>query len=131
MPVRTETRTIAGHEVTTTQLPAMRALALADDAIRFGALRGEELLNAARKLLALTSVISGGQLYSLSSDEAINAVFSGDLAALLLVVGFVIEVNYASFSDGPAGGDASAGAGPTTSPSTSTTTSPQPGPSGG
>jgi hypothetical protein len=131
MPVKMETRTIAGLEVTSMQLPAMRALLLADQAMRFQELRGTELEAFTRQILATTSVIFEGQSVQLGNVDAINLVFSGDLGGLLQTIAFAVELNYASFFDGPAG---SAGAGPEAkapSPSTSMTTSPQPGPSGG
>lgn len=53
-----------------------------------------------RDLLANTTVVHNGALVELSSEKAIDVVFSGELGALLSTVKFAIRLNYADFFAG-------------------------------
>lgn len=130
MGLRHESRVIDGLEVTTAQLPVMRAsalmarlgrvftpaltkigsladLTLSDDVSAlapalmalFEQLDGGEAQALIRESLAGTSVIQDGKQIPLSSEEAINLVFTGRLRTMLLVMKFALEVNYADFFD--------------------------------
>lgn len=124
--LKTEDREIEGLAVKTTQLPALRALNLmaklgrvlapivgsvpglsmqAFDLSRLGPALGlifaqlneGEASKLAREILVSTRVTVDGKFIELTSDAAINGVFDGRIPALLLTMGFVLEVNYSGF----------------------------------
>jgi hypothetical protein len=122
MPLKTETREIGSLQVTTTQLPAMRALGLmpvlsgvlgpalanlvtvdrkADAtslaptfAAMFGRLDAAALQSLARDLLAGSSAVINGKNVSLGDDSGINAAFSGSPFHLLQAMWFAVEINF-------------------------------------
>jgi hypothetical protein len=126
MGLKTETRTIDELEVSVTQLPAMRSLALlprlsklalpafmkADDPAFMKAdviilvgelLAGLEPAEAqalVRDLNAGTTVQQDGKLKPLTSDQLIDSVFNGKVMTLLKVTMFAVEVNFADFFGG-------------------------------
>lgn len=127
MALQTERKSIDGLEVTTTQLPSMRALALstrllkvvapamahagglsmasdiADLAPALAALAGQlepELVQSlTRELLAFTTVEMSGKVMQLSTEEAINLAFAGRLMTLFKVLAFSLKVNFENFFD--------------------------------
>lgn len=121
MPIQIETREIGRFKVTTEPLPSLRALLLFDQANRFVELRGAELEQFTRDILVLTRVETSEGEFLLSSKDAINRVFTGDLGSLLRTVGFAVEVNYGNFSSGPT----ESGEGPETERTPSSSTSPK------
>lgn len=121
--------TIDGLEVSTVQLPAMRAhrlfwrlgkvapyVAARVDLFKldwssvegmapallelFGRLSVEESEALMREILAGTSVTMDGKSISLDRVEMIDHVFSGKLPALYSVVAFALVVNYKDFIPG-------------------------------
>jgi len=135
--LRTETRDIEGIEITTTQLPPLRALALMprlgkviapmlaldgvsmDSDVRelvpalvqmLDTLSGDEATALTRALLASTTALLDGKMVQLNRDETLTMVFAGRLKAMVLAVAFAVGVNYGEFfAKGPA-------ASPATSP---------------
>ena len=107
MSVRTETRSVRGVELTCTQFPARRALAMMERVAKFerGLLSGGELESWPQQLLACCTALVDGKQIPLNSGEMIDAVFSGRLPALADAMAFAIEVNYGDFSDGAPGLD--------------------------
>lgn len=125
MPLKTDKRTIGDYEVTVTQMPAMRALSLLPrlgkalapalsqltstgvdireaDVIPalstlFSSLTPEEAQALVREVNAGTSVMVDGRARDLNNDAAINSVFGGDIASLLKVTAFAMEVNFSDF----------------------------------
>lgn len=123
MGLRTETRTIDGLDVTTTQLPAMRASVLFAKLGRIvgpalaqlgttnlGGLVGLVFQNLSpadvpaltQEILASTTVLLDSKAVPLGQPGMIDLVFSeqGRLPALLKVLRFSLEVNYSDFFDG-------------------------------
>lgn len=149
MAVRTETRVIDGLEVTTTQLPAMRAgplyarlgganapvplLATLDPAsvggvqMLFSGLPPDDVGPLVREILASTHVIHEGKVTPLLADDPINRVFSGRFKLLLAVCWFSLQVQFADFfeaasamaSDSPSEPEPAEAASPSTSTKTS------------
>lgn len=120
--LRTERRKIEGLDVSTTQLPALRALSLLarlGDVIEpalsklsgfslesdVGPILGGVLskLNEVDsnelvlQVLVSTQVIVDGRREELTDKEAIDRTFGGNLKALLFTLGFVLKVNYEDF----------------------------------
>ncbi len=130
MGQKTDTRTIAGMEVTTTQLPALRAFALLNKLGRilapalakaadlkvstdmdvsalapalgelFANLHPEESGQLAKEILAYTSVIHNGAKIDLGSANMIDHVFTGEFKGFLMTMLFAIQVNFSDFFDG-------------------------------
>lgn len=120
MALRSETRTIDGLDVTTTQLPAMRSFVLLGKLLKIaGPALGElgeanigklvsmvaqsidpaELPGLAREVLEQTTVISDGRQVQLNSIPLIDNVFNGRLPTLLKVLRFALENGYSGFFD--------------------------------
>lgn len=125
MGQKTEKKTIDGLEFTTTQLPAMKALALGTRlgralgpalakasglagsqdvaelapavAALFSQLDGPEAQALTREIFVATQVEFEGKLIPLATTEMIDHVFTGRLGALLSTLRFVLEVNFADF----------------------------------
>lgn len=125
MGQKTEKRVIGGLEFTTTQLPAMKALALSARIGRavgpalaeasglsgsmevarlapaisalFAKLDGTEAQGLAREILASTSVVYEGKLIQLGDNGMIDHVFTGSLGDLFAAIRFAVEVNFADF----------------------------------
>lgn len=119
MAFRTETKVIDGLEVKTTQLPAMRGLALysrlgrvdmpvpilatldrdssAPLEVGFSHMPHDEVAALVREILASTHCTHGGKITPLGSDDAIIRVFSGNLKQLLAVCWFAVQVQFADF----------------------------------
>lgn len=127
MGVRSETRTIGGIEITVTQLPARRALRLmtklaraiipvlekgisgADDLIVampviIGQLEPDEADQLACDILSNCSAIAevNGKraAYTFENPTMIDAVFTGNMNALMEALVFGIEVNFGNFIGG-------------------------------
>jgi hypothetical protein len=111
--LKTETKTIGGMQVMTTQLPPLRALGLMSRLRKAGGAAGAEV-SLAELLLSLppdeskglaceslvhTSVIVEGQKVDLTSESAIDSAFTGRLPALFEVVTFALETTFADFGD--------------------------------
>ncbi len=120
--LRTERKKIEGLEVSTTQLPALRAFALL---ARLGKVIGPALskmsgmnmesdigpvlgelfanLDPAEssdlvlEVLISTQVIIDNRREELNNQEAVDRVFGGNLKAMLLTMGFALKVNYSDF----------------------------------
>lgn len=138
MALKTETATIRGRSVTTTQLPvlasymlfaklsklvgpalasvkgleidSLEALLTNNDLSVLGApltALAVEVLAAdkalPREILACTAVVVEGRRIELTSEDAINVAFEGDLVGLLSTVWFAVRVNYADFFGEAAG----------------------------
>ncbi len=131
--LKSETRTIDGLEVTTTQLPVLRAFALftklgkvlapalaraADlqldpdmDVSALAPALGElfaqldpaDATQLAHDVLISTSVVADGRITELSQSGAIDLVFGGRFLAFLKTMAFAIEVNFRDFFDGTLG----------------------------
>lgn len=125
MGQKTEKKTIDGLEFTTTQLPAMKGLALGTRlgralgpalakasglagtqdvaelapaiAALFSTLDGAEAQALTKDILISTQVEMEGKLISLNSTEMIDHVFTGRLGALLQALRFALEVNFSDF----------------------------------
>lgn len=111
MPAKTETKTIDGLEVTTTQFPAMQAvglfarLARVDGGQNIGKISPDELQSLIADCLRSTTVTmrpAGGQarLVPLTSQADIDAVFSGSFATLIKTWGWVVDINFGTFKQG-------------------------------
>lgn len=127
MGQKTEKKTIGELEVTTTQLPAMKALALStrlgraigpalasaaglDDGMNVSALApavaalfttldGAEAQALTKEILQSTTVVHDGKQIHLGDASMIDHVFTGRLADLFAVVRFALEVNFTDFFD--------------------------------
>lgn len=90
----------------------------------FHSLDEDTTLQLIRDLLSGVVVVHNGAIVELSSDDAINMVFTGKLKLMLESVKFAIQVNYGDFfGDASAqGGSQSASQDQTTSSSNLTTT---------
>lgn len=134
MPLKIESKDINGLHVTTTQLPALRALNLltrigkiiapilgsmphvksvkdlntialnAALGSLFAQLGEDEAARLARQILVATKVTVDGKFIELTTDNAINLVFDGRLGDLFSVIGFALEVNFAGFFPAKVGG---------------------------
>ncbi len=127
MGQKTEKRTIGGLEYSTTQLPAMKALALSTRIGRavgpalaaasgvdmgadvaalapaitrlFASLDGAEAQALTKEILQGTTVVFEGKHVHLGDTAAIDHVFTGRLGELFTVVKFALEVNFTDFFD--------------------------------
>lgn len=118
--VRTEKTEINGIEVSCTQFSVMQCLALLPRVAKFVAASGSTHAQAA--VVNALSSMSGDQIQELFRDvlrgsvarvgkgfvelasyEDLNAVFNGDLQALIKAFSFAIKVNYANFKSGASG----------------------------
>jgi hypothetical protein len=125
MALKTETRTIDGLEVSTTQFPALRGfrtmtrlagilapvlsnlegVSLDSDISELGPaltqlfmrLADEDAEALASELLISTSVQLNGTLVELNDRDRINMAFDGSVFGLVKTLIFVIEVNYGDF----------------------------------
>lgn len=126
--IETKQRDIKGLQVTSAQLPAMRAYgvftrlgvilgpalaslggldikSLDSDVGHLGPATGallgglSEDIPLVLALLQSTSVDVDGRRIELNGEDKINHVFSGKFLALLLTLKFAIEVNFADFLD--------------------------------
>ena len=126
--IETKTRDIKGLQVTSAQLPAMRAYGVFT---RLGVILGPALASLGEldvksldseveqlgpavgallgglsqdvplvlALLQSTSVVVEGKRIELNDEAKINHAFSGKFLALLLTLKFAVEVNFADFLD--------------------------------
>lgn len=152
MGLRQESRDIDGMQVTCVQFSVMRGLGMLPrisrtigpvleriavsaptDAMNmvvlsaFTHIDGAEAQSVVRDILAGCTVTRDGRMNGLSSDEAINAAFAGNLAGLAKAVLFALEVNFGTFLDVPGASESDPPVQPEAPSSTSTTTSPRPG----
>lgn len=127
--LKTDTRTIGGLEVTTTQFAALRSLRLMTrlGAILAPMLAGVETLalgmkadlkdlapilaevfsnltpdvadTLAREILCNTIVVMDGKKFELTSAAQIDMVFSGKVLAMIQSIAFAVEVNFRDFFD--------------------------------
>ncbi len=125
MGQKTEKKTIDGLEFSTTQLTAMKGVALGTRLGRalgpalakasglagtqdvaelapaigalFSTLDGVEAQALTKDILAATQVEYEGKLILLNTTEMIDHVFTGRLGTLLSVIRFALEVNFSDF----------------------------------
>lgn len=145
--LKTETRDIDGVQVTCTQFVCTRALALlprlggsfapllgvlterkltdADVVLVCGVIAqgGSEAPAVAAEVLAGSTAVVNGHVRGLGDRAAIDAVFGGNLIALLKAVALALEVNFGSFCGALGGSAPSEAAEVAPSPSSSTRTS--------
>lgn len=113
--LKTETKEIDGTEFSVTQFPAMKALEVMGSLQKMaaGANPNTQLAQAAAggtmskqmvlDLLACTTALlrePKTKLVGLTSQGAIDEVFSGRLRTLFRVIEFAIEVNFGDFKEG-------------------------------
>lgn len=131
MALRSETRDIDGMSMTTTQLPALRSLALMTRlskiiapalgyldgldlksdisalgpalAALFAGLDGEQAQALAREILIASTIVIDGRMVALSDGTMIDHAFSGKMKSFLGALKFALEVNYSDFLGGNKG----------------------------
>lgn len=94
-----QTRTVAGLEMTVQQMPVMEALAILPDVLAGGAtaLKGNALREFTAAMLRSSFVVKGGEKIDLVTESEINRAFEGNLVGVLSAIGFASEVNFAGF----------------------------------
>jgi hypothetical protein len=100
MPVKTETRTVRGIEITCTQFPARRALVMLDKVSKMERGQLTDLESWPQQILACSTALVDDKQIPLDRGEMIDRVFSGNLPALADAIRFAIEVNFSDFSQG-------------------------------
>lgn len=97
--LQSETRVVAGMEMTVQQMPVMEALGILPQVLAGGVatLKGADLRSFTVDMLRGSFVVKDGEKIDLVSESEVNRAFESNLIGVMAAIAFAQEVNFRGF----------------------------------